>query len=233
MTEAEWLACTDPRVLLDHVRSRAGGRKLRLFACACARQVWAHLADPRSRAAVEAAERFADGGVPAAELLAAEAEAFEVARGADLRTTVSDPAWSAARAAARAASGDAYGAATGAAFTAALAAAPWRLDGGAAHHGDARRKAQARARQCAALRDIVGNPFRFVVLEPAWLAWGGSAARRLARDIDAEGRYDEMPVLGDALMEAGCDREDVLAHCREGGPHVRGCWVLDLVLGRG
>src|SRR5262245_376669 len=226
MTETEWLACTDPRVLLDHVRNQAGPRKLRLFACACVRQVWSLLSDPRSRTAVEAAERFAEGRARGADLLEAEQEAFAVARGADLRQTVSDPAWAAARAAARAASLDAYSAASGTAFIAALCAAPWQLgEGGAVlHHGDREKKDRARGLQCRLLRDVVGNPFRAVHLRPGWLEWDNAAARRLARDIDEEGRYAELPVLGDALEEAGCDVTEVLEHCRGPGPHGRGCW---------
>jgi hypothetical protein len=196
--------------------------------------VWPLLADPRNRAAVEAAERYAEGRASREELLAAEQAAFQVARGADLRQTVSDPAWAAARAAARAASLDDYSAASGTAFIAGLCAAPWQLgEGGAVlHHGDREKKERARALQCWLLRDIVGNPFRPAFLRPEWLGRNDAAARRLARDIDEEGRYADVPVLGDALEEAGCDAAGVLEHCRGEGPHVRGCWVVDLVLGR-
>jgi hypothetical protein len=154
---------------------------------------------------------------------------------ADLRSTVSDPSWAATRAAARAASLDAYGAASGTAFIAALCSAPWEFDalGAVKHHGAPERKAEARQLQCHFLRDVVGNPFRFVYLEPNWLQWCNEAVRRLARDIYDERRFGELPVLGDALEEAGCDVPEVLAHCRAPGPHVLGCWALDLALGKG
>jgi hypothetical protein len=76
MTEAEWLASTNPEALLAFLRRRPPQRKLRLFACACCRQVWDRLLDPRSRAAVEAAEQFADGLIDADALARARKEAW-------------------------------------------------------------------------------------------------------------------------------------------------------------
>ncbi|AWM42432.1 hypothetical protein C1280_28660 [Gemmata obscuriglobus] len=79
------------------------------------------------------------------------------------------------------------------------------------------------------MRDIFGNPFRPVVLNPAWRT---SDALALARGIYDEGAFDRLPILADALQDAGCDSDDILNHCRGPGPHVRGCWVVDLVLGK-
>jgi hypothetical protein len=140
----------------------------------------------------------------------------------------------AARAAHRAASHDAYGAASGAAFIAALCAAPWVFDasGAVLHHGDIAAKVRARRCQCDLLRCIVGNPFRRVLVRPEWLSWDRSTVLRLAEHIDQEGRFDELPVLGDALEEAGCRDEALLDHCRGRGEHARGCWVLDVLLAR-
>ena len=78
-------------------------------------------------------------------------------------------------------------------------------------------------------RDIFGNPFRPAALDPSWLT---STVVTLARGIYEERAFDRMPILADALQDAGCDNEDVLNHCRGPGPHVRGCWVVDLVLGK-
>jgi hypothetical protein len=67
-------------------------------------------------------------------------------------------------------------------------------------------------------------------IPPAWLAWGGLVPT-LARAIREERRFQDLPVLADALEDAGCTDADILGHCRAGGPHLRGCWVLDLLLG--
>ena len=76
-------------------------------------------------------------------------------------------------------------------------------------------------------RDIFGNPFRPVAADPAWLT---PTAVAIATALYAHRAFDRMPILADALEEAGCTNADVLLHCRSGGPHVRGCWVVDLLL---
>jgi hypothetical protein len=83
--------------------------------------------------------------------------------------------------------------------------------------------------QCELLRCVFGNPFRPVALNPSWLT---STVLTLAVGIYAERAFDRLPILADALQDAGCDRADVLDHCRGPGPHVRGCWVVDLVFGK-
>jgi hypothetical protein len=91
------------------------------------------------------------------------------------------------------------------------------------------RREQVVADHLPHLRDIVGNPFRPVAFAPAWRT---EAVVALARGM-YEGRdFAPMPVLADALDDAGCDHPDILAHCRTPGLHVRGCWVVDLVLGK-
>ncbi|MBY0456749.1 MAG: hypothetical protein K2V38_05395 [Gemmataceae bacterium] len=79
------------------------------------------------------------------------------------------------------------------------------------------------------LRDIFGNPFRPVAFSPEWRA---ETAVLLARQMYESRDFGAMPILADALQDAGCDDEGILAHCRGEGPHVRGCWVVDLVLGK-
>jgi len=83
--------------------------------------------------------------------------------------------------------------------------------------------------QAAVFRDIVGNPFRPVAFDPRWRTVDAVGVARAIYDDRAFGR---LPILADALMDAGCDDEHVLAHCRSRGPHTRGCWVVDLVLGK-
>lgn len=84
--------------------------------------------------------------------------------------------------------------------------------------------------QCNILRDIFGNPFRPVTLDAAWLAWNNGTVVKLAQAIYDERAFDHLPILADALEDAGCHHEDILTHCRGTGPHVRGCWVVDLLL---
>lgn len=82
---------------------------------------------------------------------------------------------------------------------------------------------------CHRVRDIVGNPFRSTFPEPGWLT---SNVLDLARTIYDERAFDRLPILADALMDAGCSDDAILSHCRAEGAHVRGCWVVDLLLGK-
>jgi hypothetical protein len=84
-------------------------------------------------------------------------------------------------------------------------------------------------RVCILLRDIFGDPFQPVAIAPSWLT---PRALKLALGIYEERAFDRMPILGDALEEAGCTDEAILDHCRQDREHVRGCWVVDLVLGK-
>ena len=79
------------------------------------------------------------------------------------------------------------------------------------------------------IREVFGNPFRPITLKPSWLT---STVLALATGIYADKAFDRMPILADALQEAGCDNDDILDHCRHPGEHVRGCWVVDLLLNK-
>jgi hypothetical protein len=200
--EAEWLADTDPLRMLRQLGGRASERKLRLLACAGCRRLWWLLRDPRSRAAVEVSERYADG-LAGPEELAAAAEAARQAAAEVERARAMG--WNAARTAAMTAEG--------------ARAAAERVAGRAAYDADL-------------LRHVFGNPLRPVALDPAWLAWDGGAVRKLAQGLYDERAFDHLPVLADALEEAGCTQAKLLGHLRGEGPHVRGCWAVDLVLGK-
>lgn len=89
-----------------------------------------------------------------------------------------------------------------------------------------------REKQAGFLRDLFGNPFRPVAPDPAWLAALGALVPKLAQAIYDGGRFGDLPILADALEEAGCNNAAILDHCRQPGDHVRGCWVLDLVLAK-
>ena len=83
------------------------------------------------------------------------------------------------------------------------------------------------------IRDIWGNPFRQVSIAAGTvLAWNDGAVHKLAQAIYDARALDRLPLLADALEDAGCTDADILGHCRGGGEHVRGCWVVDLLLGK-
>jgi hypothetical protein len=82
---------------------------------------------------------------------------------------------------------------------------------------------------CAAIRDVIGNPFRRPVVDPDWLRWNDSTVQRIATSITDGNAFDRMPILADALEDAGCNSVEILQHCRETRLHVRGCWMLELL----
>ena len=98
-----------------------------------------------------------------------------------------------------------------------------------AHRGAIRAEEAA---QADILRDIFANPFRATGFDPVWRAWNDGGLVKIAQGILGERAFDRMPIVADALLDAGCDNEELIAHCRSGGDHVRGCWALDLILGR-
>jgi hypothetical protein len=86
--------------------------------------------------------------------------------------------------------------------------------------------------QADILRDVIGNPFHPVTINTSWLSYNDGTAHRIASAIYDHYAFDRMPILADALEDAGCDNADLLNHCRQPGVHVRGCWVVDLLLGK-
>lgn len=94
------------------------------------------------------------------------------------------------------------------------------------------RAAEANLRACGLVREVFGNPFSTPRIDPGWLAWNHGAVRSIADQIDTSGDFTQLPILGDALEDAGCQDEELLAHCRGSHAHVPGCWALDAVFGR-
>lgn len=91
-----------------------------------------------------------------------------------------------------------------------------------------------RKEQSDLLRDLFGVlPFRPVAVEASWLIWNDGTVVKLAQRIYDDRGFEDMPILADALEEAGCNNADILGHCRQPGQHVRGCWLIDLLTGRG
>ena len=88
---------------------------------------------------------------------------------------------------------------------------------------------QAWIEGCQAAKEVLGNPFRPVSVPPHWLT---PAVVGLAGGIYDDRAFDRLPILADALLDAGCENDQILSHCRSEGSHVRGCWAIDLLLGK-
>jgi hypothetical protein len=218
MTEAEWNSCTDPQKMLEWLRNQGSlpERKARLFAVACCRRVQ-YMLDQIGAEAIEVSERYSEGRATAAERDAAENLAWW---GADGLNYEADRVWYAGWAAHSAVAGNA-----GEAVRLAVMA---RGDNGEAMF------------QCSLLRDLFGPlPFYEVHIDAAWLQWNDGIILRMATAIYEErqlpsGHLDaaRLAVLADALEEASCTDEKILGHLRGPGRHVRGCWLIDLVLSK-
>lgn len=224
MTGAEWLKARSFLKLWQGRRwPRAAERKMRLFGCACCRRLGELLSDPRSHQALDTAEKFADGEVGKAALKAAGRLAHAAVNAFGRLGFQADTArcWaaSAVEMTTHLTLPDAFGTS---AVRASIALALAKV----------RTKAREDALQADVLRDIFGNPYRHRTVDPAWLAWQGGTVARLARAVYDERAFDRLPILADALEEAGCTDRDMLSHCRR-GEHVRGCWVVDLLLAKG
>lgn len=240
MMEAEWRICGDPNWLLEGLPgARASVRKVRLLVCACCRAAWPIFQGTRKAQAVEVAEQQADG------LMVREPPEFWQdliewhGEGLDLLMEIidlaidglngfhfeQDLAWNlpliATAAAARALqdSPDVSQVRQVLSFLAATAPVS-RKDNSCAH---------ARMRQCDLIRDIFG-PFRKVRIDPAVLAWNDGTIHKMAQIIYEERRFKDLPILADALEDAGCNHPDILSHCRRPGEHTRGCWLVDHLL---
>jgi hypothetical protein len=206
MTEAEWLAATDPMQALNAADPKVNYRKRRLLTSALCRSVWDQMPDD-CRAAVDQSDLFADGLLSRSALDAATSVLWDRLRpGPTL-----PPDWNAYLAAA---------------YTASAPSAP-------DHVFEAVRKLEpgqvATGSTMRLIGCLFGNPFRPVAVEPDWLT---STVVALARGIYEERAFDRLPILADALQDAGCEHPDILTHCRGDGPHVRGCWIVDLLLGK-
>jgi hypothetical protein len=229
--EAEWLACDRTQRMVTHLRAvGTSHRKLRLFACACCRRLTHLLEDEQVRKALEAAERYADDLIKDSTAMtwykracaARDAVPFATAR----------ERWYAYHAVSLAAVSKQYTAYLYVHRTVvnAVAFVAGHAVGSDAWNEEAR---AASGTLRALLRDVVGNPFRPPrVVSADVLAWQDGTVPRLARAIYEGRRFGDLPLLADALTDAGCDDEDLIGHCRGAGPHVLGCRVVDRLLGK-
>jgi hypothetical protein len=229
VNDRAWRSRTRLFELLPLVAERIGDRKRRLFAVACCRRL-AHLfGDERSRRAVDVAERYADGLASEQERLFTENNAFEAhfdVRESRLSATPvvcwsrsSELITQAALLAVSVGTFYAEDAADYSRLALAASGVAWRRD------------EEEELAQCRLLREIVG-PLSPPTVDPLWLSANDRAAVQLAQWIYDKQAFDDLPILADALEDAGCNETDILDHCRQGGEHVRGCWVLDMVLGK-
>ncbi len=223
MTEAEWLAANHPDRMLRFLDADAEGIQPYFFMAACLRRVEHLMPGPESRSIASHLERLAgrevDGDARAMvwDMLENAREAAQTEAQA-VRTTDGKNRLS---------------------VYAALAASEWSpayvaeltADATAEVHADMSEvvRAEEELIQSLLVRDIFGNPFRPVSFAPEWRT---STALALATQMCESRDFGAMPILADALQDAGCADENILLHCRGPGPHVRGCWVVDLVLGK-
>jgi hypothetical protein len=217
MDESEWLKAPFDGDVLGYLQfpRKTTPRKIRLFCCGLVRREIGWLRHPWGLRALELAERFADGRAAESEMSSAHRDALKRIKRGTLPETSEEERM----------------------VSAATKGATW------AAHPDAWAAAQTfimlpdyQAGEDQYLRDVVGNPFRPIAVNPIWLTPTVSNLARAAYEerIMPSGELDlaRLAVLSDALEEAGCDDADILNHLRSPGPHVRGCWVVDLVLGK-
>jgi hypothetical protein len=258
LTETDWLSCADLWTVYDYLRrEQLSSRHCRLFAVACCRRLWHLFRDPRSRSAVEIGERFADGLASAAELSAATQEADEAREAAEELWMTGDyeksPAETfgndAAFHAAKLAQSSVYD--PPARYIANLIIEATRASESASVYGTAadnalhgspypdcfvdNKESENRA-YCELLREIFGNPFRPVSMDPSWrtqTVLGLAQAAYVDRVMPA-GLLDKdrLAILADALEDAGCTDAAIVDHLRGSGPHWRGCHVIDALLGK-
>jgi len=237
MTESEWLNENHPSEMVHFMRDKASKRKLRMLSAAMMRKIWHLLTQEDSRTAVEIAEQFADGLVSKAVLAQSKRKAKEVATAITNYSAEDPAAWAASWIVSSRRSGviRAIETTVMVADMEAREGARQRFDdafGYEANQAVGKEVANTKSRFSPLVRCVLGNPFRPTKLDEFLLAWSNSTIPNLAQTIYEERRFEDMPILADALTDAGCDNEDILNHCRGENVHVRGCWVLDLMLGK-
>jgi hypothetical protein len=186
MTEQEWLDCTDPRPMLEFLRGQSTQRKLRLFLCAFSRQRWVRNTPKVVKRVVEVAEQYADA-IIGKETLRTVQQETEARHSMQVQTPLSSlPGWTLCPNAREAAE--------------AMESLSRKVD---------------RRLHADLLREMMGNPFRTTKADRSWLAWNESTITRLAQAMYDERAFDRLPILADALEDAGCTDADILGHCRQ------------------
>jgi hypothetical protein len=255
-TEEEWLASTDPVALLRRAQFRSMlRRKSRLFAVACCRRIWDLMVDDRSRQAVDVAERHADGMATDDELRTAAETADEAHRA--LFDVVGKAGACIDWAAVYVANPNPFHAATNVSWMAAAVRGLYekgRRDSPRIIPCAVRKRSEPLSLllgkwevivlekpqptganysvQAELVRDIFPNPFQPPALDPIWRNWNGGAMVVLAQEMYQHRDFRQTPLLADMLEDAGCTDPQIFDHLRGPGPHVRGCWLVDLILSK-
>jgi len=219
MNEAEWLACTDVRFMLEHLEQHASARKLRLFGAAACRLIAHRKQGKLIHSVIDLIERVAESQATKKEWRGTRAymrslmqngfssEEKQVGKALWqalwIEETPQLPRW----------------------LLAAMVA-----DSVASTNSTLRDQA-VRSQLVAILSDLFGNPFRPAPVDHHWLTYNGGTVGNLAQAIDRDRDFGRLPILADALEDAGCTSEDMLLHCRSGATHIRGCWVVDRLVG--
>jgi hypothetical protein len=223
MTEAEWRACRFPSFLLEIIQPRCTPRKLQLFLAACLRRLPHLTLLANHMRLAELIEALAEGLASQEEVTWCQQEAKQEVRPDGRGLWALDGSlhgrflWSTA-----------FSASQVLALQAVCGPAPRTTPGFSGEPYDGERRTQSEL-----LRDLFGNPFRRVPsVSSALLTWNDRLVERLAQSAYEERAFERLPILADALEDAGCTDRAILDHCRGPGPHVRGCWVVDLILGK-
>lgn len=240
MTKEEWRDCTDPEKMLESVCDTVTDRKLRLFAVACCRRVSHLLNDEQGEYAIQVGEQCADGIHSVQEAYAIGQE-LNVFFNYDLVNSLSDEKqvdWNAVNLALLAAglttgwldTKQTFSIARNVAGAVGSQKVANNFDGDDDAYEEATRPFinAEHASQAFILREIL-NPYGPATADGRWLT---PSIVELADSIYAEQAFNRMPELTEALLKAECDNLDILTHRRQPSEHVRGCWVLDLLLGK-
>lgn len=222
MTEKQWLSTPDPiAMMLDQVawmRLKRSRRKERLCSCACCFALGDSLSNKTQRSALLASERYADGLIKSATLGTWWTRMNTLTNRARPKNNRETAEVAICRAVAWACKEDRFFERHNTIYT--LCNSKSGLKSSV--------REPLRPVVAGIIRDIFGNPFRKITFNKKWRT---DTAVSLARAMYDSREFSAMPILADALQDAGCDNEDVLSHCRDANQvHVRGCWVVDVVL---
>lgn len=211
LSDEDWISWTEPGEILPYLHLQSSARKLRLLYCAFSRTIWDQVV-PEHRRIVETAECYVYG-------LVRHTKWEEVSRNSGFRERVLYPGfctlWT-----------------EGIETSLAMQFIRNILRPEARMYCGGTLTLAERKVQCDAIRDIFGQLHWNAKIRPNWLAWNEGICPKIAKAICEQGNFEDLPILADALEEAGCNNPAILNHCRQPGDHVRGCWVIDLILGK-